>query len=173
MAVKILKRWFWGPYSRIGFIVAAIALVVDQAHKYYIVEVYRLGEKGRVEVLPFLDYVLSWNKGVSYGLFQQSTVMGAIGLVLFAFVAVLGLIVFLAHAESRLGGLGTGLIIGGALGNAFDRMHWPGVADYFALHAFGYSWYIFNIADVAIVVGVIALIWEAFVFSPKKAEKQS
>ena len=62
-----------------------------------------------------------------------------------------------------------GLLIGGAIGNAIDRLHLGGVADFFLLHAFGYSWYVFNIADVAIVAGVAGLLFDALTSSRNRA----
>ena len=166
-----LKRVFWGPFSLIGMSVAVAAFLIDQGHKFYMVEIYRLGDKGRVKLLPFFDLVLSWNKGVSYGMFQQTSWLGALGLSLFALIAVIGLVVYLAHVENRLAAISLGLIISGALGNGLDRLHWPGVADYFSFHVGSFEWYIFNIADVAIVVGVVGLIYEALFMSPKNVSK--
>ncbi len=168
-----LKRVFWGQYSWLGVSIALFFFLLDKGHKYYIVEVYRLAEKGRVKLMPFFDLVLSWNKGVSYGMFQQTSWAGALGLTLFAFIAVIGLVVYLAHVENRVAAVSLGLIISGALGNGSDRLHWPGVADYISFHVGTFEWYIFNIADTAIVAGVIGLIYEAIFMSPKNVSKSS
>jgi signal peptidase II len=158
--------WLWGPWSRIGLQVAAVTAVVDQAHKWWMLLVYRIAEKGRVTVTPFLDLVFVKNTGVSYSMFDQSTYQGQIMLAAFAVVASMALWVWLARSGTgRLMAWSLGLIIGGAIGNAIDRVLIGGVADFFSLHAFGYYWYVFNIADVAIVVGVIGLLYESFIAS--------
>jgi signal peptidase II len=73
--------------------------------------------------------------------------------------------VWLARAASRLSAVALGLIIGGAIGNALDRLHWPGVMDFVLFHidtpGFNFRWYVFNLADVAIVAGVLGLLYES------------
>ena len=81
----------------------------------------------------------------------------------FAVLAVAGLSIWLVRgAMNGLLAISIGLIMGGALGNALDRLLLGGVADFFSLHAYGYYWYVFNIADVAIVAGVIGLLYDSF-----------
>ena len=154
--------WLWGPFSRRGLAVIAATFVLDQAHKWWMILGYRIEEKGRVAVLPFLDLVFVKNTGISYSLFDQSTYAGQLLLAAFAVVASLALWVWLSRsAESRLMAASLGLIIGGALGNALDRALIGGVADFFSAHAFGFYWYVFNIADVAIVAGVVGLLYDS------------
>lgn len=152
--------WLWGPFSRLGLSVAVATLVIDQVHKWWMLAVYRIEEKGRVAVLPFLDLVYVKNLGVSYGL--GAGIVGQGALSAFALIASLALAIWLARGEmNRLTAVGIGLIIGGAVGNAIDRMHLGGVADFFLLHAYGWSWYVFNIADAAIVAGVAGLLYDS------------
>lgn len=156
------RRRVWGPLSPLGLSVALVALLADQGHKAWMLHGYRIGEKGVVTVTPFLDLVLVWNEGISYGLFQQSTAFGKWALVAFA-VAVSGVLAaWLARLGSALAVVSVGLIIGGALGNAIDRAVYGAVADFFSLHAFGFHWYVFNIADAAIVAGVVGLVYDSF-----------
>jgi signal peptidase II len=160
MSAHAKARWLWGPRPRLGLWVAAVALVVDQAHKWWMMNVYQIEEKGRVTVTPFLDLVFVKNVGISYGI--GAGMLGQVALAVFAMLAALALVAWLArgtHNRPTAGSLG--LIIGGAIGNAIDRLHLGGVADFFLLHAFGYSWYVFNIADVAIVAGVIGLLYDS------------
>lgn len=154
--------WVWGPYSRTGLWFALATFLVDQVHKWWMILVYRIEEKGRVAVLPFLDLVFVKNTGISYSLFDQSSYAGQLILSAFAVVASLALWVWLAHAGTgRLMAMSLGLIIGGALGNALDRVIIGGVADFFSAHAFGFYWYVFNVADVAIVAGVAGLLYDS------------
>ncbi len=152
-----------GPLSSYGWTLALLTFLVDQAHKWWMLLIYRIPEKGRVAVTPFLDLVFVVNPGVSYSLFPQSDQRGQYLLAAFAVIAVLCLSIWMARPEmNRLLAVSIGLIIGGALGNALDRLLIGGVADFFSLHAFGYYWYVFNIADVAIVAGVIGLLYESY-----------
>lgn len=154
------RGWLWGPYSRLGISVAVATVAADQVHKWWMLAIYHIEEKGRVSVLPFLDLVYVKNLGISYGL--GAGVVGQGALAAFALVASLGLAVWLARGDmNRLTALSVGLIIGGAVGNAIDRLHLGGVADFFLLHVYGWSWYVFNIADAAIVAGVAGLLYDS------------
>jgi signal peptidase II len=167
------RSWFFGPHSPLGLKVAAITLLLDQAHKAWMLYVYDIGAKGTVTLAPFFDLVLVWNRGVSYGLFPQESTAGRWALVLFAVAASLALVCWLAHATSALAAASIGLIIGGALGNAIDRLVYGAVADFFSFHALGFQWYVFNIADTAIVAGVIGLLYESLFRGHKKVSNPS
>lgn len=155
--------WLWGTHSQIGLWLAFVTFVVDQAHKWWVVHVYKLEAKGRVAVAPFLDFLYKLNEGISYGLFPQQAPQGQWLLAGFAALVSLALWIYLARgADSRIAAVGLGLIIGGALANALDRLIYGGVVDYFQPHAFGLRWpYIFNIADIAIVAGVVGLLYDS------------
>lgn len=155
--------WFWGRYSALGLTVALATLMLDQAHKWWMLNVYHIEGKGRVTVTPFMDWVFVKNTGISYSMFDSSSVYWQLGLAAFAGLASLALWIWAArHDTSRLMALSLALIIGGAIGNGIDRLVLGGVADYISLHAFGFYWYIFNIADVAIVAGVLGLLYDSF-----------
>jgi len=157
--VKRSSGWAWGPASRLGLWVIAATFVIDQAHKWWMLSVYEIPKGQRIHVTPFLDLVYVINKGVSYGLLADS---GPWLLTGFALIVSAVLWVWLSQPSTgRLLAVSLGLIIGGALANALDRLHLGGVADFFSLHAFGFYWYVFNIADVAIVAGVIGLLYES------------
>ncbi len=173
MAGRSIRRWLWGPSSRLGLSISALTLVADQAHKWWMLEVYRIAEKGEVAVAPFLNLVMVWNPGISYGLLPQGSVLGKAMLIGFAIAAIAGLTLWLARVGNTIGAAAIGLIIGGAAGNAIDRALYGAVADFFSFHAFGYYWYVFNIADAAIVAGVIGLLYESFIGSHKKVSKAS
>jgi signal peptidase II len=118
-----------------------------------------------VHVTPFLDFVLTWNTGISYGLFPQESDLGRFVLLALKTGAVAVLWVWLARAESKLTALALGLIIGGAIGNAIDRLAYGAVVDFVLFHittpTFNFVWYVFNLADVAIVAGVVGLLYES------------
>jgi signal peptidase II len=164
-------RWrLWGPASGIGVAAAVLAYAADQAHKYWMLDIYRIGERGRVAVTSWFDLVMAWNKGVSYGLFAQHSTTGRLVLIGVSLVAVTGLLIWMANSLTRLAGLSLGLIIGGALGNLTDRIVHGAVADFFHFHYAGFSWYIFNVADVAIVAGVIGLMLDWMLQPSSNAE---
>ena len=149
------------PATRLGLIVAVATLIADQASKLWVLFIFGLPELGRVAVLPFFDLAMVWNRGISYGLFQQDGLTGRLVLLAITLVAVVILTIWLRREDSRLAGIGIGLILGGAIGNAVDRLAYGAVADFVLLHAAGFEWYVFNIADAAIVVGVAALLYGA------------
>jgi len=156
--------YLWGPLSRDGLTAALITALLDQASKLWLLYVYELGDRGRVTVLPFFDLVLVWNRGISYGLFQQDSALGQWALLGFKVLAAIFLWGWLARAENRLIAVSLGLIIGGAIGNAVDRFAHAAVVDFALLHlttaSFSFNWYVFNLADVAIVAGVAGLLYE-------------
>ena len=155
----------WGPLTRFGLTAAVIACALDQASKLYLLKVFDLAVNGPVRLGPFFDLVLTRNTGISYGLFQTQGELGQWVLLAVKAAAVLLLWVWLAHARDRLSALALGLIVGGALGNAIDRLAYGWVADFVHFHitaeTWRFSWYVFNLADVAIVAGVIALLYDS------------
>jgi signal peptidase II len=157
----------YGPCTRFGLIVAALTCLIDQASKLYLLFVFNLAANGPVRLTPFLDFVLTRNTGISYGLFQTEGPLGQAVLVAIKAVAVLLLWVWLAHTHGRLAATALGLIIGGAAGNTIDRLAYGWVADFAYFHIamddWRFSWYVFNLADVAIVAGVIGLLYESLI----------
>lgn len=147
-----------------GLLAAALALVADQGSKLALL--YGAGFAAMppghaIPVLPFFNLVMVWNPGISYGLFQAQSQAAQYMLVAVALVLIIGLFWWLWTTHSRVVAIGIGLIIGGAIGNnLIDRVVYGRVADFFHLFAFGYSWYVFNIADVAICLGAGALVYE-------------
>ena len=161
-----MSAYLYGPLTRLGLLVAAIACAIDQAAKLWLLNVFDLANRGIVRLTPFLDLVLTWNTGISYGLFPQESDFGRFVLLGLKSVAVIVLWVWLARAESRLTALSLGLIIGGALGNAIDRLAYGAVMDFVLFHinteTVNFTWYVFNLADAAIVAGVAGLLYESF-----------
>ena len=169
---------------RLGFIVAALAIVLDQASKAFLLfagpqfancapcrtgsGVCHICEP--IALLPVLNLTMVWNRGVSFGLFPADSLGGRLFLIVFSLLVVVGLTVWLWRARGVLVPLGIGLVIGGALGNVIDRARFGAVADFFHFHAFGYDWYVFNVADAAIVVGVAVLIYES-VFGERSGQQ--
>ena len=166
------NSYAWGRWSALGVSVAALTCLVDQALKFWLLFEFDLANRGRFPVIPFFDLILTWNTGISYGLFPQQGPIGEWVLFAFKLAAVIVLWVWLARATWRLTAAALGLIIGGAIGNAIDRLHWPGVMDFVLFHvetaSFEFRWYVFNFADVAIVAGVLVLLYESLLGVPQK-----
>ncbi len=159
--------------ARYGLITALIALMIDQSFKYWMLYIYDMAARGRISITPFFDLIMVWNKGISYGLFQQDTALGRGVLLAITLLTVLALVIWLSRAREFLLALGLGCIIGGALGNALDRWIYGAVADFFSLHAFGFYWYVFNLADTAIVAGVALLLYDTLTGGGAKPEERS
>jgi len=157
--------YVWGRLSAFGLTIAAITCAADQASKFWLLSDFDLANRGSVAVAPFFKLVLTWNTGISYGLFPQQGPVGAWALLAFKAAAIVFLWVWLTRSPSRLTAAALGLIVGGAVGNAIDRLHWPGVMDFVLFHietaGFSFRWYVFNVADVAIVAGVVGLLYES------------
>ncbi len=153
----------WGQNSFFGLAVAVAACAIDQAFKWWMLSVYDIGTAQPVRITSFFDLVLVWNRGISYGLFQQDSVFGRYALIAIMACAMLGLFVWLARSQGRLSALALGAILGGAAGNIIDRTLYGAVADFFSFHAMGYNWYVFNLADIAIVAGVAIVLYESLI----------
>jgi signal peptidase II len=162
---KLAGSYLWGALSALGLAVAAITCAADQASKFWLLLDFDLANRSPFALTPFIDLSLTFNTGISYGLFPQQGPVGPWALLAFKVVAVIFLWAWLTRATSRLTAVALGLIIGGAVGNAIDRLHWPGVMDFVLFHietaGFTFRWYVFNLADVAIVAGVFGLLYES------------
>lgn len=141
-----------------GLAVATAGIAIDQAHKAWMLGPFDIEAKGRVAMAPFLDFVMVWNRGVSYGLLTQD---GDLGRWLLIAAGLVGAVLFgwwLWTSDRLLPAIALGLVVGGALSNVIDRFVHGAVADFFLFHAGGLEWYVFNLADVWIVAGVVGLL---------------
>jgi signal peptidase II len=153
---------------RLGLLALLATLCADQANKLWLIYIYDIEARQPVRLAPFFDVVFAKNPGISYSLLRAETGAGRLGLLILTLAATAFLSVWLWQAGTKSAALGLGCIVGGALGNAYDRLAYGYVADFYYFHAGSFSWYVFNLADTAIVAGVMLLIYDA-VFSSKKA----
>ena len=155
---------------RAGIFAAIVTLIVDQASKLWLLFVFDIAHRGAVSVTPFFDLVLAWNIGISFGWFQSDSPVAQIALMAIKAAAVIVLAIWMARSRTLLATLALGLIIGGAIGNAIDRFAYGAVVDFALFHVqIGektLNWYVFNLADVAIVAGVAALLYDSFLGVP-------
>jgi len=155
-----------------GGVVALAVVLVDQIAKAGVLAYSAQSDVDPMPLTPFLDLALRWNRGISFSLFARDSALGQIALVALT-LAVTGLLtVWLLRSGSALPAVGLGLIIGGALGNAIDRVAHGAVVDYLDLHAFGRHFFVFNIADAAINIGVALLILD-LLLAPRAPKSQN
>jgi lipoprotein signal peptidase len=147
--------------TALGALVGLVVLLVDQASKYWVLEILRLPETGRINLLPVLSLTMVWNNGVTFGMLNGLGGSGHFALAAIALVVVAALGFWLRRAESPLVAVAVGAIAGGAIGNVIDRLRFGAVVDFIHAHAWGWSWYVFNIADAAIVCGVAGLLLDS------------
>ena len=157
-------------HLRPGLVAGIAVLALDQASKLWLLFVFDIAHRGAVKVTPFLDLVLAWNPGISFGWFQNDSQVAQIALMIIKAVAVIVLAIWMARSRTLIATLALGLIIGGAIGNAIDRFAYGAVVDFALFHlqigGKPFNWYVFNLADVAIVAGVAALLYDSFLGVP-------
>jgi signal peptidase II len=144
--------------SKLGVISALLVLGADQGSKYWILHVLDLPDLRQVVVLPVLNLTMVWNQGVTFGLFNGLGAWSHFLLAAIALLVVGGLALWLRRAENTLVALSIGAIAGGAIGNVIDRLRYGAVVDFIHAHIGDWSWYVFNVADAAIVCGVALLV---------------
>ena len=153
--------------SRLGLLayaIAAVVVVLDQASKYWVLDVVHLREP--IPVLPFFQLSMVWNQGVSFGLLRAGSDEARWVLVGFAAVVVVALILWSRRPARTLTAAALGLVMGGAVGNnLIDRVRFGAVADFLDFHGLFFPW-VFNLADSAISIGVVLLLLDSFV-SPR------
>ncbi len=156
--------------TMLGLVAALLVLVADQASKWWILEVLQLEKLRQVVLLPVLNLTMVWNYGVTFGLLTGFGEWGPLILAAVALAVVMALMVWLHRAESRMVAVAIGAIAGGAVGNVIDRVRFGAVVDFLHAHIetrWGdFSWYVFNVADAAIVCGVATLVIDSL-WSPK------
>ena len=159
----------------LGLAMAVLAFVADQASKFgllYGAGFVHMAPGESRPLLPFFDLVMVWNPGVSYGLFAAEGLWGTLALVAVTAAVVVFMTWYLwKSTHSAIVAAGCGLIIGGGLGNLLDRLIYGKVADFFHFFAFDYSWYVFNIADVAVTLGAVTFIYD--VLKPSESSKDA
>ena len=150
----------------LGYALAGLVFVLDQLSKYWIVNIVRLPERGFIDILPFFRLTFVGNIGVSMGLLEANSDLARWGLVGATALIAVTVAVWIARETQRPDVLALGLVLGGALGNIVDRVRFGYVVDF--LHFFwrDHNFWVFNVADAAISVGVLLLLARALL-APK------
>ncbi len=153
-----------------GLCIAALVAILDQLSKWWVVEVV-MNPPRSIEITPFFNLVMGWNKGVSFGLFNNDSSVTAWLLPVVAVVIVGVVTVWLFRVDRLVLGAALGFIIGGAVGNIVDRLRYGAVADFLDFHAMGFHWPAFNLADSMITVGAIVLIFDSLFVRDESSNK--
>jgi lipoprotein signal peptidase len=152
-----------------GIGMALSILVLDQISKWWVLEVFDLPARISVPVLSWLNLTMVWNRGITFGLLSSDSAWSALVLAAVALAVVAALAVWLWQAERMAVALALGAVAGGAVGNVIDRIRFGAVVDFVHAHAWGWSWYVFNVADAAIVCGVGLLLLDSLLAGRKEA----
>ena len=142
-------------------------LLIDFLSKNKIISIFKDGIVEKIYVNEYLDFILVFNTGISYGLFSGGGDFQKWILISLSILIIIFLLSIIRNESTILSKLSISFIIGGALGNVLDRFTYGAVVDFISLHAKGFSWYIFNIADMFIVLGVILFVLSQFILSKK------
>ncbi len=139
------------------FYIAALIFTLDRLSKYFILKLSNSVEEFNIPVTSFLNFNLVWNSGIAFGLFSfnEQFYYNIITLVIIIITLV---ILFFAIKSAGVERIGFSMIFGGSLGNIFDRLYYAAVVDFIDFHINNIHWFIFNIADIFISLGVIILI---------------
>lgn len=154
----------------LGLGVAVLAFLADRVSKWLLIE---LMADGPLRLTGFLNLVMTWNTGVSFGLLRSDGALGRWLLIAVALAILAGVLYWLTRTRRRRPAAGLGLIAGGALGNVADRLLWGAVADFFDFHLGDLHWPAFNVADSAIVVGVAVLVLDGLFGSEETTRRGS
>ncbi len=154
-----------GAALRLAGLLAVLVGIVDQVSKAWILGVMQPPRV--IEMTPFFNLVLGWNRGVSFGLFNSDNPWGRYVFVAVAAVVVAALLYWLWREATRWSTFAVGLIVGGAVGNVVDRVQFGAVVDFLDFHVAGYHWPAFNAADSGICIGAAMLVVESL-FTPAK-----
>ena len=152
----------------VNFSVVFLIFLIDRISKFYIIKLATLEKNFEVYVTSYLNLYLVWNKGIAFGLlsFDSSFIYNIVSfIILLIIIALILMIVKELHIFKKNCLL---IILGGAIGNLFDRIYYTAVPDFIDFHIENIHWFIFNIADIFISVGVLCLIYAEIFFKDKK-----
>ncbi len=159
--------------TMLGAFAALVVLFADQVSKWWVVDVLHLPQVGQIVLLPVLNFTMVWNRGVTFGLLTSFGRSSYLLLAAVALAVVIALVVWLRRAELLLVAISLGAIVGGALANVIDRLRFGAVIDFIHAHIGDWSWYVFNLADAAIVCGVAALVIDSLLPRARRAGSTS
>ena len=144
------------------YLIFIILFFIDRISKIYLINLQSTGTDVDYYIYPFLNIYLVWNTGIGFGLFSlESSTMYHVVTFIIAMVNVI-LLIFLIKSKGPNSYL-IATILGGSLGNLFDRIYYYAVPDFIDFHIGNFHWFVFNIADIFITVGIIGLIFSELI----------
>lgn len=151
-------------------LILLLCTLTDQVHKYYMMYVYDIVTRGTVEVTDYLNFVMVWNRGISFGMFQSHEYSNIFFLCFTGFI-VLFIMFLIRQSKKPCEKFFLSIIAGGALGNIIDRIRFGAVADFFDFHYAGYHWPAFNFADSFVFIGAFGIIIYTLFYEEKNDKK--
>lgn len=151
-------------------LIAGIILAADQLSKWAVLEYFQVRGSQVTPLMPFLNLVLVFNPGISFGLFGDHSLLGPYAFTTFAIIVTFLLLIWAYKTSDFLQRLYFSLVIGGALGNVIDRLRFEAVVDFIDVYVSGYHWPAFNVADSAITLGVLALVLNNLFTKPESGK---
>ena len=154
----------------INFILIIFIFSVDRISKTYILKILELENKVDIYLTEYLNLYLIWNKGIAFGLFSfnESLIYNVITVIIIIICIV---VIVMINVNSGFKKFSLIFVLGGALGNLFDRIYYSAVPDFIDFHVNDFHWFVFNVADIFITLGIICLIFDEIFVNNKKNEK--
>ena len=152
-----------------NFIIILVIFLIDRISKTYILRLFETGNTNDIYITEYLNLYLIWNKGMAFGLFSfnDGLIYNLISLIIASIIILIIIMVIKSYGFKKYSLI---LILGGALGNFFDRIYYAAVPDFIDFHINSFHWFIFNVADIFITLGVICLIYAEIFFNKGKNE---
>jgi signal peptidase II len=154
----------------LNFIIVFLIFLTDRLSKIYILKIAELENRVDIYVTQYLNFYLIWNKGIAFGLFafNKSFIYSVITIVIFVITIIILVMILKNKGLKKYALL---VVFSGSLGNLFDRIYYSAVPDFIDLHVNGYHWFVFNVADIFITIGIILLIVDEAFFNNNKKNK--
>ena len=162
---KVMNKGRLKTFS-INFIILTTIFLIDRISKFYILRLAELESSVDIYVTPYLNLFLIWNKGIAFGLLSMNEAM-IYNMVTLVIGLIIAVILFMMWKISHIQKYFLAMVAGGALGNLYDRIIFMAVPDFIDFHFHGFHWFVFNVADIFITVGVFCLILVELLYNNK------
>lgn len=187
--INAMKRRTRTHHWPLDMLLVAIIVLVDQLSKWWVTEEILMAGNGysffewitRIpettgymskEMLPFINFVMVWNNGISFGLFQSNDSFVPLLITALTALVIVGFIIWMIRTDNRAVAGGLSLVIGGAIGNLIDRLRFEAVIDFLDLHILGWHWPAFNFADTCIVLGIAFVVFDSLFLEPQRRSRK-
>jgi len=150
----------------LNLLILILIFFIDRLTKIYILNLAEIENSVDIYITPYLNLYLVWNKGIAFGLFSMNESI-FYNLITFIIGIIILIIFYMIFKKNNIQRYFLLLIAGGAMGNFYDRLFYTAVPDFIDLHFYGYHWFVFNIADIFISLGVFCLILDELFFYKK------